>query len=144
MQDYMFLFWLGVCAFFVVFEIMTVQIVALWFAVGAIAATFASLLGAGLITQLTVFLFVSILALAIGKPFVKKYVHSKVVPTNADMCVGQEALVIEKISNIKQTGQVKLKGQVWTARTANEEVIPEDEIVVIDKIEGVKLIVHQK
>lgn len=144
MQEYMFLFWLVVMGLFIAFEVMTYQIVSMWFAVGAVAATFASVFNMGLIGQLTVFLFVSVLSLAIGKPLVKKYVHSKVVPTNADRCIGQEALVTQEIDNIKQTGQANIKGAVWTARSVNGETIENDSIVIIDAIEGVKLMVHKK
>lgn len=144
MQEYMFVFWLVVVGFFVVFEVLTDQIVSIWFAVGAVAATFASVGDLDLIAQLSAFLFVSILSLAIGKPFVKKYVHAKVVPTNADRCIGEQALVIQDIDNIKQQGEVNIKGAIWTARSVNGEVIAKDSIVIIDAIEGVKLMVHSK
>jgi membrane protein implicated in regulation of membrane protease activity len=65
--------------------------------------------------------------------------------TNADSLIGQEAVVTEKIDNIKSTGAAQVNGQIWTARSVNPaHVIEKDEIVMIRAIEGVKLIVGKR
>ena len=60
------------------------------------------------------------------------------------MCIGQEAVVTEEINNLLGKGQAKIRGVIWTARSADESVIPKDSIVIIKAIEGVKLIVEKK
>ena len=64
--------------------------------------------------------------------------------TNADSLIGQSYKVISRIDNINNTGMVNVKGQVWTARSADDMVIEENEIVVVKEIIGVKLIVYKK
>lgn len=134
--------WLAVLAFMVVAEILTTQLVSIWFAVGALAAFLVTLAGVEqLWIQIVVFVAVSAVALAITRPLVSKVVNKKAVPTNADMVIGQTGMVIDKIDNAAETGLVKVNGSVWTARSANDTVIEKDEKVEINEIRGVKLLV---
>ena len=68
-------------------------------------------------------------------------VNAKAQPTNADRCIGQTALVTEAIDNEIGTGQVNSKGIIWTARSLNGEQIEKGASVVIEQIEGVKVLV---
>ncbi len=135
--------WLVAAIVFAVIEAVTVGLTSVWFAVGALAALFAELLGAKLWLQITVFLLVSALMLYFTRPIVKKYVNSKVEPTNADMLIGKECRVTETVDNIAGTGAVYVDGKTWTARCDEEEVIPMGELVIALRIEGVKLIVKK-
>ena len=63
-------------------------------------------------------------------------------PTNADRCIGQTAVVIEDINNIEGKGQVHVNGITWTARSADGTVFKKDDLVTVEKIDGVKLIVR--
>ena len=75
----------------------------------------------------------------------KKYTRTRKQPTNADMYINAEGVVTEAISNLNAKGTVKVRGSVWTARSSNDEVeIPENTTIVVEKIEGVKLIVRPK
>ena len=68
----------------------------------------------------------------------------KIVPTNADALIGAQAVVIEAINNLHAQGQVKIRGQVWTARSSEEGVTYEKgEVVSVLAIEGVKLICNR-
>ena len=70
--------------------------------------------------------------------------NSRVTPTNADMVLGKDAVVTERIDNLHGQGAVMLEGKVWTARTKQDNVIVESgEKVRVIKIEGVKLIVEE-
>jgi membrane protein implicated in regulation of membrane protease activity len=64
--------------------------------------------------------------------------------TNADRCIGKDAIVTQDINNIEACGQVKADGKIWTARSSDDSVIPEGALVTVEKIEGVKLIVTPK
>ena len=61
-------------------------------------------------------------------------------PTNADALIGEVAVVTEKISNIEARGLVKIRGQIWSAKSADGVDIDKDEKVSIISIEGVKLV----
>lgn len=140
-QTTIYILWTAVIIIFGVFEAVTVQLVSIWFVIGAIAALIASLFGAGFIAQIIIFVVVSVLALVITRPLVKKYIHPKKQPTNADKVLKQIGIVVEDINNLNATGQVKVDGKIWTARTMDNSLISKDKKVIIEKIEGVKLIV---
>ena len=134
--------WLGILAVMVIAEILTTQLVSIWFAIGALGAFLVALAGVEQIwIQIIVFVIVSAVALAVTRPIVRKVVNRKAVPTNADMVIGQVGVVIDKIDNAAETGLVKVNGSVWTARTQDGSVIDRDEKVTILEIRGVKLLV---
>lgn len=133
--------WIGLMVAFTVIEAVTVQLVTIWFAVGSLVALIANIAGASLLVQWIVFVVVSAVCLLATRPLVKKLVNVKAQPTNADRCIGATALVTEDINNEIGTGQVNVKGTIWTARSLNGELIEKDASVVIEKIEGVKVLV---
>ena len=134
-------FWLIVMVLFLAVEAATVGLVCIWFAVGALVALLAAMCGAQLWLQIVLFLVVSAATLYFTRPLVRKYVNSKVEPTNADMVIGKECRVTETVDNIAGTGAVYVDGKTWTARSARDEVIPEGALVTAKSIDGVKLIV---
>lgn len=136
-------FWIIAMVVFLVIEAVTVGIVSVWFAIGALFAMVTAMLGANLWVQIAVFLVVSAATLYFTRPLVKKYVNNKVEPTNADMLIGKECRVVETIDNLTGTGAVYVDGKTWTARTVDEEIIPEGQLVKAERIEGVKLIVSK-
>lgn len=135
--------WLGVMVLFLVIEALTVGLVCIWFAAGALAALLCAMFGASVWIQVIAFLVVSAVTLYFTRPLVKKYVNGKVEPTNADIVLGKECRVTEQIDNISGTGAVYVDGKTWTARTENDEVIPAGTLVTALRIDGVKLIVAQ-
>ena len=142
-MDKMLIVWIASAVIFFVIEVLTSQIVTIWFAVGSIGAIFANVLKAETIWQIVVFAVLSLITLLIARPYMKKFTQTKVQPTNADMCIGSKAVVTEDIDNTKGTGQVKIKGAVWSAKSNDEEVISKDSVVIVKSISGVKLIVEK-
>lgn len=137
--------WLGVLVLMVIVELLTTQLVTIWFAVGALVSFFLALLGVEQIwIQILAFLLVSAAALAVTRPLVKRTLRRTTVPTNADMVIGKTAVVTERIDNIAGTGLVKVGGSVWSARTADQSVIEEAQEVEVQEIQGVKLLVTKK
>ena len=134
-------FWLIVMVLFLVVEATTVGLVCIWFAVGSLAALLAAMCGAQLWLQIVLFLVVSAATLYFTRPLVKRYVNSKVEPTNADMVIGKECRVTETVDNIAGTGAVYVDGKTWTARSENDELIQAGTLVTAKSIDGVKLIV---
>lgn len=144
MKTTMYIVWAVAIVLFGVAEGVTAQLVSIWFVIGAIAGLIATFLGATVPVQIVVFVATSIIALLLTRPLVKKKLTPRIESTNADRCIGQEAIVVERIDNISATGQVKADGKLWTARSSNGEVIEANEIVTIERIDGVKLIVAQR
>jgi len=144
LQQHAIAVWLVLLVVFVVFEAATVQLVSVWFALGALAALIAALLHADPLVQIIVFIVISAASFAVTRPLVKKFSTSKIQKTNADRCIGDTAVVIEEINNLEAKGQVKVDGNIWTARSENNDIIPAGEKVTVMKIEGVKLIVKKE
>lgn len=143
-QTTVYIFWAAAILIFGIAEAVTVQLVSIWFLVGAIAALIAALCGAAPVIQIIIFIAVSVLALVITRPLVKKFVSSKKQSTNYDRVIGQIGIVTEDINNINAEGQVKADGKIWTARSIDNSIIPAGSEVIIDRIDGVKLIVKNK
>ena len=135
------LIWLGLTVVFLVTEAATVTVVSLWFAAGALAAMAAALLGAGTGLQIGVFLAVSAVALTALRPLVRKFVTPKLTATNVDSVIGSVGMVTADIDNIASSGQVKLNGMEWSARSTSGNPIPAGTRVCVDRIEGVKVFV---
>ena len=133
--------WLALTVIFLIAEAATVTVISLWFAAGALAAMAAALLGAGIWLQALVFLAVSAAALTALRPLVRKYLTPKLTATNIDSVIGSVGIVTATIDNIGATGQVKLNGMEWSARSTSGESIPAGIKVRVDKIEGVKVFV---
>ena len=136
--------WLVVFILLILIELATIGLTNIWFACGAVAGFVASMLGANVVIQAAAFFAVSILLLFFTRPFAVRYINSNKTKTNVDGLIGQEALVLEEINNIRETGCARLEGKEWTARSMNDTVIPKDTVVTVERIEGVKLIVKAK
>lgn len=135
------IFWLAAMLVFLAVEGASVSLVSVWFAAGALAALIAALLGGELWLQITLFVVVAGITLACLRPLVRKYINPRITRTNVDAIIGTEGYVTGDIDNLTATGQVKLSGMEWTARSTSGEPIPAGTLVKVDKIEGVKAFV---
>ena len=133
--------WLVLTVVFLIAEAATVTVISLWFAAGALAAMVTALLGGGIWLQIPVFLIVSAAALTALRPLVRKYLTPKLTATNIDSVIGSAGIVTGAIDNIAATGQVKLNGMEWTARSSSGEPICAGTRITVDRIEGVKVFV---
>ena len=137
--------WLILLACFLVVEAITVGLTTIWFAGGALVAAIASGLEAGILIQWVLFLIVSLALLIFTRPMAVRYMNKGVPKTNVNSLIGERAVVIQKINNLEQTGQVRINDIEWMARTSSDEVtIPEHAIVTIEDVQGVKLIVKEE
>ena len=136
------LFWIALMVILIVIEVATVNLVTIWFACGACGAALVSVfLPNNLIVQAAVFVLITAVLLPLTRPLVKKFA-GKTTRTNADRSIGEKAVVIEKIDNLAAQGQVKVLGQVWSARAQNQDTTYDvGESVIVEHIEGVKVIV---
>lgn len=133
--------WLCVLIAAIVLEAVTVGLVSIWFVPGALTAMILAFLGVPTYLQLTVFFGLSILLLVFSRTIWKKYLARKPADkTNADALIGQTAIVTADIDNIHGTGEVKISGLYWSARSADGSPIPKDSLVEVLSIDGVKLI----
>jgi membrane protein implicated in regulation of membrane protease activity len=113
------------------------------FALGAVVAALISLLGAGGLVSAIGFLAVSMAIILLLRPIAMR--HRRQPPalrTGAAALVGQPALVVERIANREGVGTVKIGGEVWTARSYDEDrVINAGEQVEVVEIRGATALV---
>lgn len=134
--------WLGILAMLLVIEGLTTALTTIWFAGGALAAAIAAGLGMGIVPQLLLFFCVSLVLLFFTRPVALKLMSKNTEKTNVEGLLGKNAVVIQEINNLAQSGQVRINDIEWMARTSDDSVIiPEGTVVEIEAVHGVKLIV---
>ena len=141
--------WLGIAVALLVVELLTSDLVSIWFAVAAlimsIIATVCKTLHWG--WQLGIFAVLSIILLFATRPLMKKLLQKQDTEgTNLERILGHQGIVVEDIDNDFSKGAIKINGLVWTARSETGEKIPQGEFVVVKHINGNKVFViqHQK
>ncbi len=140
-MDQMTIIWLAIAVVMAVVEASTVQLVSVWFAVGAAAGCITSLITDSIPIQIVVFAVVSAIALLITRPLVKRIKVKKTEATNADRLIGQEGVITEAVDNTEAKGLVRVGAQIWSARSMDGAPIEKGTSVTVAAIEGVKLIV---
>ena len=135
--------WLIVFVVMLVIEAATTALATVWFAAGALVAMIMDLCGAPHNLQIIVMAAVSVVTFVICmiwiRPKLESLRRANVQRTNADRLIGMEGVVIVPVNPVEGKGQVKVEGQVWSAKS--EGAIEEGTTVKIRAIEGVKLIV---
>jgi membrane protein implicated in regulation of membrane protease activity len=137
-------FWLVVAIIMLVIEVVTTGLATLWFALGAIVAMVMDLCGAPLTSQIIVMAIVSVASFILCMIWIRPKLESlrkkNVQRTNADRLIGREGVVIVPLNGAEGKGQVKIDGQVWSAKADTD--IAEGIKVTVKAIEGVKLVVE--
>ena len=135
--------WLVLAIVLVGIEAATLGLFTIWFAIGALVALIVSLTGLPFIYQLISFIITSGVLLYFTRPIVKNFLVKKTQRTNSDRMLGEKGIVIERIDPVLGKGQVKVLGQIWSAKSSDGESIAVDEMVEVQEISGVKLIVKK-
>lgn len=134
--------WLILAGIFIIAEIATVGFLIFWLSLGSLCAMITSFFTDNIIIQTTVFVVTSALFIFFTRPLAKKLEKTdNPLVTNAFSIIGKRAIVIKEIDPNQGVGQIKIDGQVWTAKSTNEEIISEGTEVLILSIDGVKAVV---
>ena len=136
------LFWIAVVAAAAIVEAETCDLVAIWFVPGALISMIIALFGVDFWIQAVVFIAISAASLILFFTVFKKRIPKKKKhQTNSDALIDAKGIVEEEINNIHEAGSVKVRGLVWTARSASDDIIiPAGTVVRVVEISGVKLI----
>ena len=110
-------------------------------AVAAVLAAIAALLGAGTALQMVVFIVASITSLLVLRPIARRHLITPAkIRTGTAALIGAPAVVLERVD--RDGGTIKLSGEVWSARTYDEDAVLEPgERVQVMKIEGATALV---
>jgi len=135
--------WIIIIVVAIIIEALTYNLTTTWFAIGGIFGWLIYLTGANLFVQIVVFLLVSILLLLFARPFAVNVLKIGKVKTNADRLIGKAAIVLVEIDNNSNRGQIKVDGQIWSAKTKGQNKIKKNSNVIIQEIVGVKVVVDE-
>lgn len=136
------LFWGVIFVVMLIAEIASMQLVSIWFAVGAAGAFVAAMMNVSFAVQLAIFVIVSVLLLLLTRPLLTKLRVKQQPRTNADLNIGETAVVIEDIDPALGTGRARLGGVDWIAVSESGENIPVDTVVMVTRVDGAKLFVR--
>lgn len=143
-MEVMFWVWLGVIVVTAIIEFATVELVSIWFTLGAIPSFIMSAIG-GVAWEIQIVVFFCVSALmivslrSVTKKFLLKNANEK---TNVDSLIGKDFRLIEG-TDFEHLGSVKVNGVVWSAIGEKGEKINNGELVRVVRVEGNKLIVKR-
>ncbi|MBU4214923.1 MAG: NfeD family protein [Actinobacteria bacterium] len=135
------LWWVGAALVLGIVEMLTLSLVLVMLAGGALAGALASLLGAPLWVQIVVAVLVATVLLTTLRPWLLRRLRRRIPleETNAAALVGRPAVVVAAVD--VATGRVKLAGEVWSARTEAGVVLPPGAPVTVTRIDGATAVV---
>ena len=135
--------WLIIAGVCFVIEMMTAGFLVFWFGVGALLTMIVSLIVDNIILQTCIFIISSTLLIFLTKPLVQKlYKSNKKVETNVYSIIGKKGIVTQDINETHGVGQIKVAGEVWSAKTTDGSTIEKGTQIEIIKIDGVKAVVE--
>ncbi|MDM7830964.1 NfeD family protein [Cellulomonas edaphi] len=136
------LWWVGGALVLGILEMLSLDLVLIMFAGGALAGAVAAALGAPIGVQILVAALTSVVLLASLRPWLLRRLRRRVPleETNAAALVGRGAVVVATVT--PEGGRVKLNGEVWSARTTLAEAIPPGAQVRVDRIDGATAVVE--
>lgn len=133
--------WLTIAVLMTIVEGLTLGLTTVWLAIAALISMILAFFIPSATLQITVFLVLSIVMLLFTRPIAVKKMKLGNVKTNSDRMIGMKGIVQIPVTH-DQPGQVKVGGQIWTARPEiKEDSYPVDEQVEVVRIEGVTVIV---
>ena len=136
----MWIAWLVIVVLLTILEVITINLVSVWFVVSGIVSLFLSFIIDSFYIEFMVFVCLGLVLMLLTRPYLVKKLSKKKVSTNLDRVIGMEGIVTEEITKFK-IGEVKVDGKKWSAIA--DEKIKAGEEVIIDSIDGVKLIVRK-
>jgi membrane protein implicated in regulation of membrane protease activity len=136
-------YWMIAAGALAVGEIATLSFFLGPIAVAALLAAIVSLLGAGLVVQLLVFIVASAASLGVLRPIARRHLHTPAqLRTGTAALVGARAVVLERVD--ADGGSVKIGGEIWSARVYDEdEVLEPGARVEVLKIDGATALVAE-
>lgn len=143
-ENYMIFVWLGIFIIAILVEILTVELVSVWFAGAAFIAFILSWIpGIPYWGEIISFVLASALLLFCLRPITTKLLTRKEIKSNIEELIGKKAKVVKKISELNN-GEIIINGVTWTAVSSEPTIeINEGDIIRIVAINGNKIIVKK-
>ena len=132
--------WMIIFLVLLFIELVTVNLVSIWFAVGALAAFISTYFIDSVTIEVLIFIVVSAISLILTKKIVKNIIGEKIEATNLDRVIGKIGIVTEEITKL-EPGEVNVDGKKWSA-ISNKKIVEGSKVEILS-IDGVKLNVKE-
>jgi membrane protein implicated in regulation of membrane protease activity len=141
MEDWV--WWMIAAGALAVGEIVTVAFFLGPIAIAAVIAAVVAAAGGGAAAQWIVFIVASIASVGILRPIARRHIKMPArLRSGTAALVGSRAIVLERVD--AQGGQVKIGGEVWTARAYDEDEVLEPGMRAhVMKIDGATALVSE-
>jgi membrane protein implicated in regulation of membrane protease activity len=135
--------WLGLAVVLGIVETTTLDLVFLMLAGGALAGAIAAGVGAPLLVQAVVAVVATAALLGVVRPVARRHLRTPIeARTGVAALVGRDALVMQQVD--AHSGQVKLAGEIWSARSFDDrEIIEPGTRVHVVEIDGATAVVFR-
>lgn len=130
--------WLGIAIFLGFIEAMAVNIVAIWFVIGAILTIPLTFFNVSFGIQLVWFLVVSVGLLITTRPMALKHFKIGGEKTNLETLIDAEGMVLTP-NQEHEVGELKIEGKVWRFQSLSKTIYQPSDLVMIREIKGVTL-----
>lgn len=137
MTTTMIIVWAIVMALTLLLEFFTVDFFACCFSIGALIALILAACQVNVYWQVGVFFVVTVLALCMARPLLKRLLKKPTVPTNVDQNFGKKARLLTDVVNGESS--IKINDVIWKVTCATE--LKQNDEVMIEQVEGNKMIV---
>ncbi|MGZ5366948.1 MAG: NfeD family protein [Aeromicrobium sp.] len=143
-SDHPWVAWVGLAVVLSVLELLSLDLVLLMFALGALGGALVAAFGGPFWLSLLVFVLISLGLLFVARPSMVARLHAGPTLTSGHQAlVGRVAVVIEPVT--WRGGLVELASEHWSARTALEgESFEAGTEVLVTQIDGATVVVTGK
>ncbi len=141
-ENYMYIVWIGVFIIALIIELVTTELVSIWFSGSAFVTALLSFIpGLPFWGEILIFVGLSAIFLFALRPLTKKYFTRNKIKSNVDELIGQRVILTKDIT-LEEYGETKIHGNFWRCESLNKgETIEKGEEVQIVSIDGNKLVV---
>jgi membrane protein implicated in regulation of membrane protease activity len=135
--------WLGLAVVLGIMEVTSLDLVFAMLAVGALAGAASGLFIDNVLVQVLIALVVAVGMLFVVRPIAMRHLRTPhAIRTGTDALVGQRGVVLEAVDG--EGGRIKLKGEVWSARTFDpDHSIAAGQHVEVVQIDGATAVVYE-
>jgi membrane protein implicated in regulation of membrane protease activity len=132
--------WLSSAGLLLVVEMLTVDLLFASLAFSALIAAGVSVITSNTFIQALVFAFAAVISIFLLRPIALRNLRksSPEIATNVDALIGAEAVTLSSVDGT--SGEIKLSGEVWSARTRLGRIEKSTRVIVL-AIEGATALV---
>jgi membrane protein implicated in regulation of membrane protease activity len=137
--------WLVAAVVLAVAEVANTSFYLCPFSIGAGGAALVALAGAGTPIAIVVFAVLTALSFGIVRPIARRHLSTPPqIRTGTAALIGRPAIVLERIANDEGVGCVRIEGEVWTARSYDDDQVIEPGVRVnVMEIRGATALVAE-